>query len=240
MTVEVNTRFDPNVNGFGFTNRFRGGDVVAELARQDRLTELTGLKVPRALRQLTDLAAGEGFWGIFGLCGGMSWAAIDRFRRDERPDGDQSIPGPDSEIFRELVAKQADSLRGRKLMERCLVWQVLPDRAPWWMIWSKGVGRITVEQEWPKLRSALEAGEPSGLVLVRAAGVANPSVNHQVVAIGYQVTNAGNVEIRLYDPNHPRRRPSFLLQPTSRSVGPRQSTGEPIRGFFVSSPARAT
>jgi len=240
VTVDVNTRFDPNIHGFGFQNRFRGGDVVSELGRQGRLTELTGLEVPRALIGLTDLAAGEDFWGIFGLCGGMSWAALDRFRREEQPGADHSIPGPDQETFRELVARQADSLRGRSIMERCLLWQMLPDRAPWWMIWSKGVGRITVEQEWPKLRVALDDGEPTGLVLVRARGVTNPSENHQVVAVGYQVTDSGNVEIRLYDPNHPRRRSFFPLQPSSRSVGPRQSTGEPIRGFFVSSPDRAT
>lgn len=51
--------------GFQFNNRFAGGSVVAELAAEDRLSQLSGLKVPRAVRQLTDLAAGADFWGSF-------------------------------------------------------------------------------------------------------------------------------------------------------------------------------
>lgn len=236
--MEVKTGFDPMVNGFGFTNRFLGGAVVSELARQDRLSELTGLKVPRVVRQLTDLAAGEEFWGTYGLCGGMSWAALDRFSKAEPAEPDRSIPAPDRDLFRELVTRQADSMRGRSLMERCILWQLLPDRTPWWMIWSKGVGRLTTEQEWPKLRAALHGGTPVGLVLIRVKGIADPSRHHQVVAVGYQVGEKGNLEVLLYDPNHPRRQPSFPLDPDSSTVGPRQSTGELVRGFFLWSPGQ--
>lgn len=234
--MEVDTDFDPRMYGFGFVNRFSGGAVMAELVRQDRLSELTGLKTPRVMRQLTDLAAGTEFWGTFGLCGGMSWSTLDGFAKREPPATSHSVPRPDQALFQRLVARQADSMRGRKLLERCIVWQLLPDRAPWWMFWSKGLGRLTVEQEWPKLRVALDSGEPVSLVLTRARGVANPSSNHQVVAVGYQATGDGRVEVRLYDPNHPGRRPTIPLDLRSRSVGPRQSTDEPVRGFFVWSP----
>lgn len=233
---EVDTSFDPARNGFAFTNRFPGGAVVAELISQGRLSDLIGLRVPRAFGPISDLAAGEEFWGNFGLCGGMSWGAIDRFRRNEEPGPDHTAPGVGEDLFRELVARQADSLRGRQTLERCVLWQALPDRSPWWMIWSKGVGRVTTDQEWPKLRSSLDAGNVAGLVLVRAGGIVNPSVNHQVVATGYHLDDRGTVEVRLYDPNHPGERPKFSFDPALRSVGPRQSTGEPIRGFFVSSP----
>lgn len=234
--MEVSTGFDPAVNGFGFSNRFPGGAVVAELVRQDRVSELTGLKLPRAVSQLTDLASGEEFWGSFGLCGGMSWAALDRFARSVRPGADRSIPGRDHELFRELVGRQADSMKRRRLMERCLVWQLLPDRAPWWLVWSRGLGRLTAEQEWPKLRTALDNSTPGSLVLIRARGAADPSINHQVVAVGYQLSDDGKVDIRLYDPNHPRQLSSIPMDLHARSVGPRQSTGEPVRGFFVWSP----
>lgn len=234
--MRVNTGFEPTANGFGFINRFRGGRVVAELARQDRLSELLGLKVPRAVRQLTDLAAGEEFWGTFGLCGGMSWTALDRFMKNDRPRTDSSIPEPGQELFRELVTRQADSMKGRKLMERCVVWQMLPDRTPWWMFWSKGVGRLTTQQEWPELRAALDAGTPAGLALIRTQGISNPSRHHQVVAIGYEVADEGDVEIHLYDPNHPGVRPTISIDPGRQSVGPLQSTGERVRGFFVWSP----
>lgn len=235
--MEVDTDFDPLTYGFGFANRFSGGAVVAELARQDRLSELTGLKTPRVVRQLTDLAAGAEFWGRFGLCGGMSWAALEGFAKREPPATSHSVPGPDQALFQELVARQADSMRGRRLLERCIVWQLLPDRPPWWMFWSKGPGKLTVEQEWPKLRVALDSGEPVSLVQIRARGGANPSSNHQVVAVGYQATGDGRVEVRIYDPNHPGRRPTIPLDLRSRSVGPRQSTNEPVHGFFVWSAA---
>jgi len=74
------------------------------------------------------------------------------------------------------------------------------------------------------------------LVLIRARGGANPSSNHQVVAVGYKATGDGQVEVRLYDPNHPGIRPTIPLDLQSQSVGPRQSTNEPVRGFFVWAP----
>jgi hypothetical protein len=231
----VQTGFDPKVHGFQFTNSFRGGSVMAELARQDRLSPLSGVKLPRALRHLTHLAENADFWGAFGLCGGMSWTALDRFERGQQIEDTRTIPAPDTELFRALVAKQADSMRGRSLLERCLVWQVLPGRAPWWMFWSNGVGRLTIEDEWPRLRGHLDRGTPMSLVLVRVEGVANPGDNHQVVAIGYE-TGDGAVQIEMYDPNHPRARPTIPLDLRRQTCGPRQSTGERVRGFFIWGP----
>lgn len=233
--MEVRTEFDSRKHGYRFTNRFHGGAVVAEMTRQNRLSELTGLKVPRAVRYLTDLTAGEDFWGRFGLCGGMSWTAVDRFQRGEPAPETSSIPGPGAGLFAELVARQADSMRGRDLLERCIVWQMFPDKAPWWMFWSKGVGRLTVEGEWPKLRSALDAGRPTPLVLIRAQGVTMPDRHHQVVATGYQLTDKLAM-VRLYDPNHPGSTPEIPIDFDERKVGPHQSTGEIVRGFFVWTP----
>ncbi len=233
--MEVRTGFDPAEHGFRFTNRFRGGEVVGEMVRQGRLQELTGLKVPRAVRHLTDLTEGEGFWGTFGLCGGMSWSALDAYRRgDPRPDT-TSIPGSGSRLFTDLVNRQADSMRGGDLLERCLVWQVLPDKTPWWMFWSKGVGRLSVDGEWPKLRAALDSGIPTALALIRARGVAMPDKHHQVVATGYDLSGE-RAEIHLYDPNHPGSAPLLPIDLGAWSVGPRQSSGEEVRGFFVWSP----
>jgi hypothetical protein len=237
--VGVQTGFSPQVHGFQFTNRFSGGSVVAELAVQDRLSQLSGLKVPRAVRQLTEVAQGAEFWGSFGLCGGMSWTALDRYLKGEPIEDTRTIPGRDSELFRGLVNRQADSMRGRALLERCLVWQFLPDVAPWWMFWSKGVGRLTIEEEWPKVKAALDGGKPTSLVLIRNQGIASPGDHHQVVAIGYE-TRDGAGEVELYDPNHPRARPTIPIDLKSQTCGPRQSTGERTRGFFVWAPPWAS
>ena len=231
--TQVRTGFDPKANGFQFTNRFQGGAVVAELARQDRLSELTGLEVPTAVRDLTDLASGASFWGTFGLCGGMSSTALERFKQGEPMPATRSIPDRDSELFQELVRRQADSLDGRKVLERCILWQLLPDSSPIWMFWAKGVGRVTTEQEWPKLRRALEAGAPTLLVLLRVQGIASPAENHQVMAVGCDYTGDGKAVVHMYDPNHPGAMPTVALDVKKRTVGPRQSTGERVRGFFV-------
>ena len=230
----ITTRFDPQVHGFQFRNSFPGGAVVAELARQDRLSELTGLKVPRAVRDLTDLASGESFWGNFGLCGGMSATSLERFKQGRQISAERTVPGRDTDLFRELVRRQADSLQGRKVLERCFVWQLLPDRAPVWMFWTHGVAKETIEEQWPRLQSALRAGNPTLIVLLRGRGVTNPDVNHQVVAVGVDVEDDGSAAaVHIYDPNHPRRRPSFPLDLRNHTVGPRQSTGEVVRGFFL-------
>lgn len=234
--MKVQTGFDPAVHGFQFTNRFAGGSVVAELARQDQLSQLSGLKLPRALRQLTGLAESADFWGSFGLCGGMSWTAIDRYWKGEPVEGIRTIPERDTDLFRSLVTRQADSMSGRALLERCAVWQLLPDRAPWWMFWTKGVGRLTVESEWPKLKAALDGGNPTSLVLIRNQGIASPGDHHQVAAVGYE-TNDGSAKVELYDPNHPRARPTIPLDLNAQTCGPRQSTGERTRGFFVWAPS---
>jgi len=230
--MKVQTEFDPPLHGFQFTNRFSGGAVVAELASQGRLSQLIGLQTPKAVRDLTDLAHSAEFWGNFGLCGGMSWSALDRYETGQPIETARAIPVRDSELFRQLVGRQADSMKGRSLLERCLIWQLLPDEAPWWLFWSKGVGRLTMEGEWPRLRASLDAGRPSSLVLIRNQGIASPGDHHQVVAIGYEM-NDGVVGIELYDPNHPRARPTIPLDLSARTCGPRQSTGERTRGFFL-------
>jgi hypothetical protein len=229
------TAFDPAIHGFRFPNRFPGGGVIAEINRQGRLSELTGVGVPRPVRHLADLAQHAGFWGTFGLCGGMSWAALDRFFQGRAPPAEPASPRPGSELFSELVVRQVDSMRGQQMIARCLTWQLLPLQAPWWLPWTDGVHEVTGEREWPALKRSLDREIPASLTLIRASGVADPSDNHQVVATGYEIEAGGGVTIRIYDPNHPRSGVSLRLRFDSkgRLTGCTQTTGEPIRGFFV-------
>lgn len=229
--VRVTTGFDPEVHGFGFGNRFSGGAVVSELARRGLLEKLTGLMIPPALSTAISLVRDASFWGTFGLCGGMCWAALDRYLSGQPVPTQASPPGPDSDLFGSLVTRQAHSMEGRAMMARCLRWQVMPDSG-WWWPWT--VGGLTERGEWPKLKLALDAGRPESLCLIRAKGLASPASHHQVVAIGYEL-EASELTVFLYDPNHPRSRPSLSLRlghPRYR-IEVRQSTGEPLRGFFV-------
>jgi hypothetical protein len=231
----MDTDFDPDVYGFRFANRFSGGNVVAELARQERLSELVGLQLPRVVRDLANLAENAAFWGIFGLCGGMSWGALDRFHRRIPAPQIESPPAPGEELFSELVARQADSMRGRSLMERCLKLQITPDRTPYWLFWVKGVIRQTIEDQWPKLRQALDNGHPTALTLIRVSGLEPPARHHQVVAIGYDLVDSETVSIRLYDPNHPQSIKTLRLgtRPGHQSIEADSFTGRGLRGFLV-------
>ncbi len=231
----VDTGFDATANGFRFTNRFGGGAVVAELARQERLDELVGVNVPAVFSSLLGLVRDASFWGPFGLCGGMAWAALDRFDSGEDPPPDTVPPDPSSALFTELVSRQADSLDGQRVLWRCLEWQILPDRPPWWWPWLKNVGRETARVEWPLLKASLDAGRPQSLCLLRVKGLVSPGQNHQVVASGYDMVGADQVVIRIYDPNHPgdtpelRMRIGGLMSPLEIT----QTSGENLRGFFV-------
>ncbi len=228
------TAFDPRTHGFGFSNRFLGGAVVAELSRQERLSELLGVTVPKGARLLTDIAGSMSFWGTFGLCGGMAWAALDRFFGRGSVPAATAPPGPGDPLFSELVRRQADSMGGQALIGRCLSWQFTPDEVPWWWFWTRGVRNMTVRREWPILKEMLDQGTPASLTLIRASGAADPSRNHQVVAIGYREEGASR-QIYLYDPNHPRARPHLQLDLGANEdlQACSQSSGEPLRGFFL-------
>ena len=86
----------------------------------------------------------------------------------------------------------------------------------------------------PKLRAAIDAGKPQVLCLIRSSRPDGIAQNHQVVAVGYAESDDG-VSVVLYDPNHPGKSPTIDFVPTGmlNRIRLRQSTGEPIVGFFV-------
>jgi len=99
------------------------------------------------------------------------------------------------------------------------------------------IGQVT-KREWPKLRRMLDAGEPAlvGLVRISSKNPVRAGANHQVLCIGYQF-DPGPRRLRLdaYDPNHPGRVVQLFVdlgQPGHRFTIS-QSTGEELRGFFV-------
>ena len=98
------------------------------------------------------------------------------------------------------------------------------------------MGSKIAQSEIPALRASLDAGKPAVLVLIRVSGLNDPSHNHQVTAVGYDFdpdTNA--MVIYLYDSNHPGDEPtiSLNLANSANGVNLTESTGEPLRGFFV-------
>jgi hypothetical protein len=228
----VKTGFEPARHGFKFRNRFHGGQVVSELAAQGRLQDQIGINLPK---EVLALARGANFWGSFGLCGGMSWAALDLFSSGETPPADTRPPVGGTELFRKLVRRQADSMVKTELLRKVLIWQLLPDSSQWWGFLLDNVGNLVEKREWPRLQAALDARKPQSLCLIRSRGIGEIANNHQVVATGYETGPDGRVIVHIYDPNHPGTSPSlsFRRGGEGNRIDARQSTGEPLRGFFV-------
>jgi hypothetical protein len=230
----MNTDFDIQTHGFHFRNTFSGGAVVAELARQNRLSDLIGTRVPRIIRAFARVSENATFWGTLGLCGGMSWAALDRYNAGAATPASHSPPAPDEPLFSELVARQADSMKGRALLEQCLRLQVTPDLRPWWWFWAEGVAQRTLNKEWPTLRNSLDQGVPTALTLIRASQLETPARHHQVVAIGYETSGPEEILVSLYDPNHPGISKTLRLSGSGPNVSieAEPTTGNGLRGFI--------
>ena len=198
--------FLPSRHGFRFANAWPGG--------------------PARTWNLGLLQVGIGDAGR-GLCGGMAYAARDRFERGEAAPADVAPPAPGTQLFAEIVDRQFDSF-GR-------LWTV-PLR-----FWAAALGsergrfRGTVRSAWPAIRADIDAGEPVMIGLVRSA-TANPlSVNlgHQVVGYRYD-SSPTRVAIGVYDPNHPVDDAVGveLERSTDGGLTLRQSTGEPLLGLL--------
>jgi hypothetical protein len=204
--ITTRTTFSAQAHGYKFINRF---------------TPQFPTTVPFAIFGQIDLKA-----VTYGLCGGMCFGALDYFYAHRAlPD----YAEPDALPFRYelyLWDRQIDSL--------------LPLTIPLVLEWMHRddltLAARCARYEVPKLRRALDKGKPVVLALIRARYPENPTLNHQVLATGYDFDEANKgLVIYLYDPNHPGETPtlSLNLQRPSQGIQLAQSTGEKLRGFFV-------
>ena len=163
---------------------------------------------------------------VFGLCGGMCFAALDYFYLGEVPPAETEVKKIDRKLFGYLCERQLESIKVPVLL-KVFEWMLSEDET---------IATRMARYEIPKLRRMLDRGEPAVLVLVRAHGLDNPTQNHQVLATGYEFDPITRVmRIQLYDPNHPQQEPAITLNLASPRSGLQlaQSTGEMLYGFFV-------
>jgi len=206
----VDTGFRAARHGYRFANRFAWP-----------VRRRSGLRALRAGLRLFGLQS-----AALGLCGGMCYAALDDYCAGRTPSDAPAPPPPNTPLYRHLLRRQIDSLAGLRVPLRVLA-------AMW-----RGDGRLQAMaiDEFARLSILLEQGTPTPLVLIRARRVSDPTANHQVLAVGYRWEPATlRATIALYDPNHPLEEPelTFTVAPGGRIAGLAQSTGEPLRGFFV-------
>ena len=198
--------FLPSRNGFRFANRWPSG--------------------PARTRQLGLVNLGIGDVGR-GLCGGMAFAARDRFERGEVAPADEVAPPAGSALFREIVDRQFDSF-GR-LFEVPLRFMVAA------LATDDRRRRESTRGAWPAIRADIDAGAPAMVGLVRRRGLyaLARDFGHQVVAYRYDVT-PDRVAIGIYDPNHPGDDTVEVGFERTAGGGLRlwQSTGEPLLGLL--------
>jgi hypothetical protein len=204
MMAVVSTGFDPEKYAFRFPNRFE-----FDLAASVRLPLINGINIG-------DI--------VYGLCGGMSCAAIDHFLAGVPVTHEEKVENLPTSYILHLWNRQLDSLGGLTVLN-VLRWMLRSDAE---------ATRKTSQYELPKLKRRLLRGNPTVLALIRVGGFGNPTLNHQVLAIGFENVGSDRLtKITLYEPNYPRKAVHLTVDRTGKKPVFSQSTGEPLRGFFL-------
>lgn len=166
-----------------------------------------------------------------GLCGGMVFAARDRFERGDAPPAFLATPvapAPFTPLFDEIVDRQFASF-GTLWSVPLRFWVASALASPRWRL------RETVRQAWPEIRTDIDKGRLAMVGLVRQVHW-NPvalGMGHQVVAYRYEASPE-RVRIGVYDPNHPGDDTVAVSieRPRGGEIRLSQSTGEPLLGLL--------
>jgi hypothetical protein len=179
-----------------------------------------------------------------GLCGGMIYTVRDLFEAGLRPPPETVPPAEDSPLYGYIVRRLFDSFDIPTGVARFYRLMASPDAdsartAPP----SRGLGRVTAVDEWPRVRLDLDRGvlSPLGVIVPRSLDPFQLGINHQVLAYAYTQTGTG-VTLRVYDPNTPPERGDDVTlsfdvarpgtgMPISHNL---TIGGRPVRGFFRS------
>lgn len=197
------TNFDVLRHGFHFTNYFEG-DILVDVPAVGRV-------------DLGDTS--------YGLCGGMTYAALDTFvAHGATPavvDPSSGTPPeiqPGTPLRSWLYDRQVDTFKADEgfLVRRLIAWGWRPIQSRWGVT---GLHVLSDREFKRKIAERLDAGRPVPLCLIKADvddylpgwdGLVPEGFtkNHQVLAIGYRLVAktdamAKHWAIDIYDPNHP-------------------------------------
>lgn len=197
----------------------------------------------------------------YGLCGGMSYAALDTFHYDGRTPNDTEIPPHGSPLRSYIYNRQQSSFGADNafMIRRFIEWTPLTIKT---QLGIDGLHVRSDRQFKRRIAPAIDKGEPIALGILRAQGSDVVQlgkknavlINHQVVAIGYRLCRKTAAmkkhwAIEIYDPNGPDQVCTLHYSDQGRSFSvhfdtdgserpspddPSQNvTGGKVRAFFV-------
>lgn len=222
--ISADTGFNPHVHGFHFTNYFTGQILI---------------DIP--LIGTVDLGSTS-----YGLCGGMTYSALDNFIYEGTIPSDATPPVSSTPLRSYLYSRQIDTFTADNawLIRRFIEWVAYPDTTT---AGITGLDVLTFAEFQKNIQPQLAAGHPVTLGLVEAtpqdlANLQDNAVvkNHQVLAIGYELhkdpVNGTHWDIRIYDPNFPDRIERMHTHSTIPGYEADELTGQQtgsFRGFFA-------
>ena len=209
--------FAVRTHGFPFPNCFPAGSPVVDVA-----TPLGRIRIGDA---------------ALGLCGGMVFAAMDLYSHGEaRVSDDATLP-----VVRYLCRRLLDSWTLPFGVLKYYDWQRRPGATKFLagIRVYDGLMRLTILEEWPKIRAQLDGGRPVALGLVNSEGYGWKALirNHQVLCYGYDCDESSHeVTLAIYDPNYPGDDTAALTFRTDDPDAERRIVhsceGATVRGIF--------
>ncbi|MEV8553830.1 hypothetical protein AB0L04_28970 [Streptomyces glaucescens] len=203
--------FTPSVNGFQFSNRWKSGLPAMTVGfLWNRLLDELG----EAAASVLAIARVDDGWLPFtqasaGMCGGMTFGAMDYFAAGKLPPADTTAPDSEAHpLFQFIRGRLLDSFDITGSGHRWLGYS-----SPHYPNGDEGViqvtglarGRawVTYRDEWPRIRDDIDAGRlsPIGLIQTDSLDIGR---NHQVLAYAYQQSGQV-VQLWVYDNNYPRQ-----------------------------------
>jgi hypothetical protein len=226
--------FSPKANGFKFSNSFSSSPLFT-------------IPLPPPFGQIGIGDASNG------VCGGMVFAVRDYWQIHQAPPPSIVSPMPDSVLYNFIVQRLFDSFGlpwppttpitfppgASAITYWNLMQPSLPDHEVTIELQGHGRAWRMIKEEWPKIKSDIDKGNPSpiGLVLWKSMNPSDMKHHHQVLGYGYQL-NGNDLKIHVYDPNSPgddimiSLNISDPIHTTNVSYSRALAAGEKIWSFF--------
>jgi len=195
--IVSNTTFSPEIHGFAFPNYFELGQAKTKLS-------------------LSKAAA-----PVYGLCGGMCFAALDYYFAGI------TLPNVDSPglvegwLWKYLIKREIDTLKRR---ESLLFFRSMISRR----MYLESITFSALQE----IKNQIYRRRPVVLGIIRSRGYSNPTKNHQVLVVGFE-EHMENTYTRLsiYDPNYSNSHHFITYFHNKKAI--LHDTGELDFGLFV-------